>query len=695
MAAEIAALKEQFEEFFKAYYATKIAQLADAYPSKKSLEIAYSDLEKYSTDLADGLLEKPDDFLKNARDALKEMPVQVLPDVKFEPHARIFGLPLATGVIVESIGAAHIGKLISVDCMVTKRTEIRPKVKIALMRCRRCDNIYKIPLETDTVLPETCENCKQHALVQDEEESTFVDLQKAEAQEPLERLRGGAPATRIELWIEDDLVNTFFPGQRVLVTGILRIKPPTPSKGKNISKFIYSKYLEVLHIQKIEKEFEEVDISPEDRRKIVAFSKDPEVYEKISRSIAPSIYGHAEVKEALALQIFGGTPDKETVDGGRIRNDIHVLLIGDPGAAKTRFLQYVCRLAPKSIYVSGKSVTGTGLTASAEKDDLAEGGWTLKAGALVLASNGIAGVDEFDKIEDTERAAMHEVMESGTVSVAKAGIVARFNARTSILAAANPKYGRFDPNMYPAQQFDVPPTLLSRFDLIFPIRDILDEEKDKKTADHILLQHRLGGKKQTTETVQGRTLGDIAPPVDMDLLRKYIAYSRKTVSPVLTNEASDKIKEFYVDLRKLGALQGAVPITARYIEGLVRLSEASAKTRLSPRVEVIDAERAIRLVDFVMKSTMMDKSLGIIDSDIISTGKPKSYFDKQKTVLEIVRELEQEFDIVAIERVVEEARKYKIEESECRRMLDELLRKTSDLYEPKHGFVKIVRPKVD
>lgn len=1235
MAADVTPLVEQFEELFRSYYAAKITGLAEAYPQKKSLEVSYSDLEKFSPQLADELLEKPDAIAEAAETALKGMPVQVLPDVKFEPHVRFFGLPNSAGVMVESIGAAHIGKLISVDCMVTKRTDIRPKVRIALLKCRLCDARFKIPMEKNTVLPEICESCKRRALIQDEEESFFVDLQKAEAQEPLEHLRGGAPATHIELWVEDDLVNTFFPGQRLQLTGILRIRPPAPVKGKSVSKLIYSKYLEVMHILKVEKEFEEVDISPEDRRKIIALSKDPDVYTKIAKSIAPSIYGHDEVKEALALQLFGGTPDKYTVDGGRIRNDVHILIIGDPGAAKcvsgdtrvlladgtlkpikevvepvlarngakevddgvyahsnhdlfslgldgrvcetkattfwklkapeylceietltgrkvrvtpehpffvtkdglvrgvkaedleegefiatpsvmklggtpqrlpvatrgktnanrpsipeylvpelaslmgflvgdgylrrtgssyeisftnsddeligdfsrkmekvfslkpsissdkrrrhvldakvfsvelgrlmegmgliadswnkrvpdemmrspedvvreflraffdceahvmergpaiqvtsasetlleqvrillmrfgicstlhkffsratnstqkktrycrlavcgedamkfakavgfnstekaeklgkkleharfntnihvipglagklrsirealrlketqcgitrstyrhyelgdrnpsktalrgvlaafgkrisrlgrmsrdlleenltpsrlsylrnelwvsqqelanqagvsqalisqyelgktglgrrtasqianallsipkipdsvekdlslvtqladshifwdkvigkrrvkpeepwvydltveglhnfvansifvhnTRLIQYIARLAPKSVYVSGKSVSGAGLTASAERDELAEGGWTLKAGALVLSSNGIACVDEFDKIEDTERAAMHEVMESGTVSVAKAGIVARFNAKTSILAAANPKFGRFDPNMYPAQQFDIAPTLLSRFDLIFPIRDVLDEEKDKRTADHILLQHMLGGK-GTAPSPTGRSLGEIAPPLEMDFLRKYIAYARRHIQPVLTPEANEKIKEFYVDLRKVGAQQGVVPITARYIEGLVRLSEASAKTRLSPKVELMDAQRAIKLVDFVLRATMMDKSLGIIDSDIISTGQPKSRVDKLRTVLDIVRELEKEFDMVAVERIIEEARRYDISEQDCRRYIDELLRKTSDFYEPKHGFVKIVKPKVD
>jgi len=694
MATEVTPLVEQFEEFFNLYYNAQVKELAENYPTKKSIEVSYSSLEKFSPELADELLTKPDLIIESAELALKRMPLQIVSETEFCPHVRFYGLPHSADVMVESIGAAHIGKLIAVDGMVTKRAEIRPRVKIAVLRCKLCDARFKIPVEKNTVLPDVCESCKRRALVQDEEESRFVDLQKAEAQEPLERLRGGAPATHIEFWVEDDLVNTFFPGQRILMTGILRIRPSVPTKGKgSASKLIYSKYLEVIHIQKVEKEFEEVDISPEDKKKIIALSKDPDIYSKIVRSIAPSIYGHDEVKEALALQLFGGTPDKYTVDGGRIRSEIHILLIGDPGAAKTRLLQFVTRLAPKSVYVSGKSVTGTGLTASAEKDELAEGGWTLKAGALVLASNGIAGVDEFDKIDDTERASMHEVMESGSVSVAKAGIVAKFNARTSILAAANPKYGRFDPNMYPAQQFDIPPTLLSRFDLIFPIRDVLDEEKDKKTAEHILIQHMHGG--GTGGESASKKIEEMAPPIEMDLLRRYIAYARKNVRPVLTTEANEKLKEFYVELRKLGAQQGAVPITARYIEGMVRLSEASAKTRLSPKVEVLDAQRAINLLEFVLKSTMMDKSLGRIDVDIITTGQPKSRVDKLRTVLDIVKELESKVDMVAIDSVVEEAAKYDIDESLCRKLIDELLRKTSDLYEPKHGFVKVVKPKVD
>ena len=264
---------------------------------------------------------------------------------------------------------------------------------------------------------------------------------------------------------------------------------------------------------------------------------------------------------------------KTLPEGGRIRSDIHILLIGDPGSAKTRMLQYMSDLAPKSVYVSGKSVTGAGLTASAERDDLGEG-WTLKAGALVLASGGLGCIDEFSHIEKAEQSALLEVMESQSVSVAKAGIVAKFKARTSILAAANPKFGRFDPNQLPAEQFDIPPTLLSRFDLIFPIRDIMDEEKDKSLAQYVLTTHRDAALKQTPQQEEYNVLST-------EFLRKYIAYSRKMVKPVLSQEASEKIKDYYLQLRKLGQAQGAVAITPRQIEGLIRLSEASAKARLT------------------------------------------------------------------------------------------------------------------
>jgi replicative DNA helicase Mcm len=277
-----------------------------------------------------------------------------------------------------------------------------------------------------------------------------------------------------------------------------------------------------------------------------------------------------------------------------------------------------------------------------------------------------------------------------SISVAKAGIVTTFKAKTSILAAANPKLGRFDPNTPPAAQFDIPPTLMSRFDLIFAIKDVLDEAKDRKLVDHVLLGHIYAAKKTDIKDIDKAS--PIIPPIAPEKLRKYISYSRKYVHPVLSDEAASRIKEYYLNLRKLGAQQNTYPVTAREIEGLIRLSEASAKVRLSPDVELRDAERAINLVHFVLSDIFIDKETGKIDSDVINIGQPKSKVDKLRALLGIINTLEQKYDTVDIDDIVHEAATVGIDEDYTRRLIDELKRQ-GDLYEPKVGHVKTSRSK--
>ncbi len=386
--------------------------------------------------------------------------------------------------------------------------------------------------------------------------------------------------------------------------------------------------------------------------------------------------------------MFGGTPDKKLVDGAPIRSDIHMLLIGDPGSAKTRLLQSVTSLVPKGIYVSGKSTTSAGLTAAAEKDEFAEGGWVLKAGALVLGSGGEVSIDEFDKVSDEDKSSLLEAMESQTISVAKAGIVARFNTKTSILAAANPKYGRFDPNSYPADQFDIPPTLLSRFDLIFPIKDTLDEEKDRQIASHILLQHTAAGAQladmETYEQVE-------TPPLNQDLLRKYVAYAKKNIRPRLNDEASKKISDYYVELRKIGIKQGATPITPRQIEGLVRLAEASSKSRLSSIIEERDAQLGISLFEYMLNTLAVDRG-GRKDIDALLTGMPREKVNKINVIIGIIKKLQDESSDGAAKIVdlLTEAEKQGIDRATATRYMSELER-SGDIFSPRGGIIKIVR----
>lgn len=679
MEVDISPSVSLFNEFFTTVYRNKINQLAGKYPAQSSLFVDYSELEKFDPSIADTLIKSPDLILEAAEEAVRQLNISVAAGVRFSPHVRFINLP-ADEMLIEQLSSRNINELVAFKAVVTKRAEIMNRVKVALYKCELCEAEMKLFVGKNFTPPKRCDSCKKFAMKQVEDESTYVDIQKAEIQELLERVRGGAPAAHIEILLEDDMVNQVAPGDNIDIVGILRLKPPQKMKQKQ--EFVYSRYIEINSVRSLKKDFEEIEITKEEERRMVELSKNPRIMDMIVNSIAPSIYGHSEVKRALALQLFGGTRGKTMKGGQTIRDDIHVLLIGDPGIAKSRFLHSVSDIAPKSIYVSGKSVSGVGLTVAAERDELGDGGWTLKAGALVLASGGTAQVDEFDKIEEEDRAALHEAMETQSISVAKAGIVAKFRTKTSILAAANPKYGRFDQSKNLADQFEIPPTLLSRFDLIFAIVDVLDEEKDAKLATHILATHM--GIDTSNDSV--------SETMETDLLRKYIAYARRKISPKLTSEASDKIKEYYVDLRRKGKEAGSVAITPRYLEGLVRLAEANAKVRLSETVEGTDADAGIALFTYVMQQIMTDKATGLFDVDTVTTGKPKSERDKlQKadTVLDIIREHLRKNDTADVEEVVADSKSYDLDETTVRRIISELLRK-GVIYEKEYGHIRIV-----
>ncbi|MBU1197838.1 minichromosome maintenance protein MCM [Candidatus Micrarchaeota archaeon] len=672
----------RFEEFFQEVMRHELAELAEQYPQQRSLSIDFQKLVLFDHKLADGLLERPDHFLKVAEEALEglQFPTAV---GSLKAHVRFRNLDEDRVIMVQNLGAQHLDKFIAVEGIISLATEIKPVIKRAHFECLHCGlKSYTFPEKNILKTPDYC-RCGRKDFKHLDKEDEFVNMQNAQMQDLVEKLKGNSPTSHISLWVEDDLVNQVAPGEKFLVTGILRKRPVTKDRKQTS---VYEKLLEIWHLERSEKEFEELEVTAEEEAELVALSKRTDLFETIVKSIAPSIYGYPEMKLAIALQMFGGNTDKILPDGKRVRGEIHALLIGDPGTAKTATLQYASRLAPKCIYVSGKGTSGVGLTASAEKDEFGEG-WVLKAGALVLASGGQVAVDELDKMTEDDRSAMHEALESGTISIAKAGIVTRFNARTSVLAAANPKLGRFNPAEPPANQFEIPPTLLSRFDLVFPIKDVLDEVQDSKVAEHILKGHRasLGSDQEKM---------DISPEISIEKLRKYIAYARRNFSPVLTLEASAKIKEYYLRLRKMGMKQNYYPVTARQIEGLIRLAEASAKARFSKHVMMIDADRAITLTEYVLRTVFMDRETGRIDSDIINIGQPKSKIDRARTVLEIIEDKERDVDMVSVEEVVKEAESLGIEEKKAREILDQL-HKQAEIFRPKSGFVRTSRKRRD
>lgn len=673
----------QLEEFLEKRYRRELDKLAGVFPQDKSLNIDYRKLDEYDADLADELIERPDAIIDAAKKAVASLGILTNQGTELAPNIRFFGLPQETKLLVRGISSEHINKLVSLDGVINKITEVRPRLLKAAYECRHCGRVYHIIQSEEKKVEPTICACQRKDFQLIKEQSVFVDNQKAQVQEPLELLRGGEQAERLDVILVDDLTQDLAAGDKIALTAIVRIRPP------KFQGTVYELFLEAVHVEKIEREFEEIEISEADMKRIEEMSRDPKIYEKIVRSISPSIYGYDEIKEAIALQLFGGTPSKVLPDGAKIRSEFHILLIGDPGTAKSRLLQYVKTLAPKGIYVSGKSATGGGLTAIAEKDEsFGEGGWTMKAGALVLAAGGMAMIDEFDKMNDDDRSAMHEAMESGTISVAKAGIVTQFKANASILAAANPKMGRFDPSDLPAQQFNIPVTILSRFDLIFPVRDEVDTARDHEIAKHILVAHqtsslRVSGRVDE-KVLEAERL--IKPVIDPETLRKYFAYARKNVKPVLTKEAMERIELFYTELRQLGKSQGTIAITPRYLEALVRLAEASAKGRLNEAVELEDAERSVRLMRFCLKGIGMDPETGRFDIDIIATGQSKSRVDRARAIVRIISKLNAQNGEATHEAILEEAKLQGVDTNLNETLA--LLKKNGDVYEPKHGYYK-------
>ncbi len=681
---------ERFEEFFNAEYKKQIERIVEAYPQERSITVDFKALEKYDPILADELLDKPDEVLEAAHNAIQNIHIPTLTTEIFRPHVRFSNLPKDREIDVRNLSAKHLGKMISIEGLVRLITDSLPKITMAIWKCKRCGNVYKIPQKKHKIYPPNMCECHSKDFDLEEDKSAFIDYQKIQIQETLEKLKGNEQATYVDVYVSDDFVNRVAAGDKTRFVGVLRLVPPQKDK-----KDIYGRYLEAIHLEETAKEFSEVDIAKEEEEEIKKLAKNPQIYEMLAQSVAPAIYGHDTVKESISLQLFGGVT-KHLPNGQKIRGNIHILLIGDPGCGKSQLLQATNNIAPKSIYISGKTTSGVGLTASAVKDEFGEGGWTLKAGALVLSSGGVCMADELDKMAPEDRSALHEAMEQGMISVAKAGIVARFKADTSLLAAANPKFSRFDKFTPFLEQIDLPASLISRFDLFFMIRDILDRTQDQKISRHILETHQSGEKlmqaqqkgialaKEEKEEIDKKT----KPIIDMMVFRKYVSFARQKCYPILSPEAMETISDFYVSLRDQGRSQGSYAATARQLEGLVRLAEGSARVRLSDVVEVQDAQRAIRLVKKSLEETVTDPDTGRIDIDIVTTGVTQAKQNAISTVLRIIKEqMANGIDMVPVEEVVTQGMEKGLDEQKINQALDELEKK-GEIYKPRHHFVK-------
>ncbi len=565
----------------------------------------------------------------------------------------------------------------SVSGMVVRSSEVKPLARELNYVCpdNHTTNVILLKgMSVNTPFKCSVPKCAHKDLEIKPESSKFIDFQMLRLQELPEDLPPGQLPHYIDVTIKQDLVDNARPGDRVILTGIVRIEQEPISGVSKVNSGLYRLRIDGNNIEflggrgsKTSRKTEREEISPEEEKIIKSLAKNQDIYERLVDSFAPHIQGQTIIKESILLLIVGSN-QRGLPDGSKIRGDINVFLVGDPGTAKSEMLKFCARIAPRGLYTSGRGSTAAGLTAAVVRDK--SGIMMLEAGAVVLGDQGLVCIDEFDKMKPEDRSALHEVMEQQSASIAKGGIVATLNARTSILAAANPMYGKYDPFKNITENVNLPIPLLTRFDLIFVVRDIPSKERDERIAKHIINLHTPAG-------IENRSL------IDVDILTKYLAYCKR-IEPSLTKEAEEKILQYYLKMRNVES-EEMITVTPRQLEGLIRLSTARARLLMKDQVEADDAERAIFLIQSMLQDAGVDVNTGKVDLGVLQ-GRPRSEVSKMQLFMDVLKSLEGDNKIAVEEKlfVKELVKSGKFTEEEAHNYIRRMLREAS-IYESKPG----------
>ena len=653
--------------------------------NSKFINIDYNDLVTHP-EIETVFNEKPDEILDAFTRAIKGILQQRFPKyakkIEHEIRARIGNYPVQRSL--RQINAEVIGKMTSVSGMVLRASEVKPLAKELVFMCpegHRTDVILDKDLKLTTPLQCSNPKCTHKELGIEPKSSRFIDVQFVRLQELPEDLPPGQLPHYLDVTVKQDLVDNARPGDRIVLTGIIRIEQERMTGVSKNESPLYRLRLDGNNVEflggkgdKISRRIEREEISPEEEKMISALSKNPDIYDRLIESYAPHITGHEVIKESILLLMAGST-QRQLNDGSKIRGDINIFLVGDPGTAKSEMLKFCARIAPRGLYTSGRGSTAAGLTAAVVRD--ANGIFMLEAGATVLGDQGLVCIDEFDKMKAEDRSALHEVMEQQTASIAKGGIVATLNARASILAAANPMYGKYDPFKNITENVNLPVPLLTRFDLIFVVRDKPSKERDTKIAKHIINLH-------TPKGIDSRSL------IDSETLTKYLSYAKR-IQPVLTKEAEEKILDYYMKMRSMGQdNEDTITVTPRQLEGLIRLATARARLLLKNQVEGSDAQRAIDLLEEMFNEAGIDVNTGKVDLGTLQ-GRPRSEVSKMQLFMDVIRSIEGEHKHPVEEsQLVEElAKTDKFTEDEARNYIRKM-QKDSVIYEAKPGYYNIV-----
>jgi replicative DNA helicase Mcm len=678
-----AKLSEELEFFLKGFkdkdgeykYRERIGQMKAL--NQKSLVVDHNDIAAYNPLTENRLREEPDEVLRAFGEALYSTLKLEHPDyaerIKGDIRIRIGNFPGQR--TLREVDAELIGRLVSVSGMVVRASEVKPMAKLVAFKCPEGHVQHVEQRELELKKAVHCHICQNTAEI-DLPKSKFADFQIVRMQELPEDLPPGQLPHYSDVVLTHDLVDNARPGDRIILTGIVRIEQDYENIRTKTRLFrlrIEGNNIEFLGGRAGDKDVRTTErfvLTTEDENQIKRIAVSTDAYEKLIVSLAPHIYGHDIIKEAILLQIIGA-PARQLEDGTKIRGDINVLLVGDPGTAKSELLKYAARVAPRGLYTSGRGSTAAGLTAAVIRDK--SGIMMLEAGAVVLGDQGLVCIDEFDKMKPEDRSALHEVMEQQSCSVAKGGIIATLNARTSILAAANPLLGKYDPYRNITENVNLPIPLLTRFDLVFAIRDEPQKESDSQIARHILGIHRSG-------------TYPVAPVLDIDLLGKYLTYSKR-FDPVLSQEAEDRIFDYYLQMRNVDS-EDMITVTPRQLEALVRLATARARLLLKDKVDASDAERAIYLVTHMLHTVGVDVRTGKVDLGVLH-GVPQSERGKIQMFFDVFNALSgAEKNPVEGKQLIEELVKSgKFTEEEAKAFITRANR-NGTIYEVKSGFYK-------